>query len=493
MGSLTKVNQGKHQPHAVFVPYPSQGHISPMLKLAKLFHHKGFHITFVNTEYNHRRLLRSRGPNSLDGLPDFHFRAIPDGLPPSDGNSTQHVPSLCYSTSRNCLAPFCSLISEINSSGTVPPVSCIIGDGIMTFTVFAAQEFGIPTAAFWTASACGCLGYMQYAKLVEQGLVPFKDENFMTNGDLEETIEWIPPMEKISLRDIPSFIRTTDKDDIMLNFFIEQFETFPKANAIIINTFDSLEHHVLEALSSKLPPIYPIGPINSLVAELIKDDKVKDIRSNLWDEQSECMKWLDSQQPNSVVYVNFGSVTVMSPQHLVEFAWGLANSEKPFLWIVRPDLVEGETALLPAEFLVETKERGMLADWCNQEEVLKHSSVGGFLTHSGWNSTMESIVGGVAMISWPFFAEQQTNCRYCKTEWGNGLEIDSNVRREDVEKVVRELMEGEKGEDMKRNAKEWKRKAEEACKIGGSSPTNLDRVISEILSSKEKSNLNSQN
>lgn len=480
MGSLSKVDQEK-QPHAVFVPYPAQGHISPMLKLAKLFHHKGFHITFVNTEYNHRRLLKSRGPNSLDGLPDFHFRAIPDGLPPSDGNSTQHVPSLCYSTSHNCLTPLCNLISEINSSGGTPPASCIIGDGVMTFTVFAAQQFGIPIATFWTASACGCLGYMQYAKLVEKGLVPFKDENFLTNGDLETTIEWIPPMEKIRLRDIPSFIRTTDKDDIMLNFFIQELETLPKANAIIMNTFDSLEHHVLEALSSKLPPIYPIGPINSLVAESIQEQEVIDIRSNLWNEQPECMEWLDSQQPKSVVYVNFGSITVMSPQHLVEFAWGLANSGKAFLWIVRPDLVEGKTAMLPAEFVAETEGRGMLGNWCNQEEVLKHPSVGGFLTHSGWNSTMESIVGGVAMISWPFFAEQQTNCRYCNTEWGNGLEIESDVKREDVEKLVRELMDGEKGKHMRRNAKEWKRKAEEASKLGGTSFTNLDRVISEIL------------
>lgn len=417
----------------------------------------------------------------MDGLPDFHFRAIPDGLPPSDGNSTQHVPSLCYSTSHNCLTPLCNLISEINSSGGTPPASCIIGDGVMTFTVFAAQQFGIPIATFWTASACGCLGYMQYAKLVEKGLVPFKDENFLTNGDLETTIEWIPPMEKIRLRDIPSFIRTTDKDDIMLNFFIQELETLPKANAIIMNTFDSLEHHVLEALSSKLPPIYPIGPINSLVAESIQEQEVIDIRSNLWNEQSECMEWLDSQQPKSVVYVNFGSITVMSPQHLVEFAWGLANSGKAFLWIVRPDLVEGKTAMLPAEFVAETEGRGMLGNWCNQEEVLKHPSVGGFLTHSGWNSTMESIVGGVAMISWPFFAEQQTNCRYCNTEWGNGLEIESDVKREDVEKLVRELMDGEKGKHMRRNAKEWKRKAEEASKLGGTSFTNLDRVISEIL------------
>ncbi|CAK9309230.1 unnamed protein product [Citrullus colocynthis] len=465
----------------MLIPYPTQGHITPMLKLAKLLHYKGFHITIVNTEYNHRRLLKSRGSNSLDGLPDFHFRAIPDGLPPSDGNTSQHAPLLCYTISHNFLAPFCNLISEINSSSDLPPVSCIIGDGIMTFSIFAARQFDIPIAIFWTASACGCLGYMQYAKLVEQGLVPFKDEDFLTNGDLETTIEWVPPMPKIRLRDIPSFIRTTDKNDIMLNFYIQVFETLPKADAIIINTLDSLEHHVLEALSSKFPPIYPIGPINSLAAELIHNQKVKDIHSNLWMEQSECMEWLDSKEPDSVVYANFGSNTVMSHHELMEFAWGLANSGKAFLWIIRPDLVEGEMAVLPTEFVAEIEGRGMLGSWCNQEEVLKHPSVGGFLTHSGWNSTLESIVGGVAMISWPFFSEQHMNSHYCETEWGNGLEIGSDVKREEVEKLVRELMEGEKGKEMRKNSKEWKRKAEEACKFCGSSSTNLDRVISDVL------------
>ncbi|XP_022154377.1 7-deoxyloganetin glucosyltransferase-like [Momordica charantia] len=481
MGSLSKMEK----PHAMFIPYPAQGHINPMLKLAKLLHRKGFYITFVNTEYNHRRLLKARGSNSLDGLPDFQFKTIPDGLPPSEGNATQHVPSLCYSTSHNCLRPLCSLISEINSSsssGSHPPVSCVIGDGVMTFTIMAAREFGIPVAMFWTASAAGCLGYMQYSKLVEQGLVPFKDENFLTNGDLETTIEWIPPMQNIRLRDIPSFIRTTDKNDIMLNFFIQELQRLPKANAIIMNTFDPLEHHVLQALSSKLPPIYTIGPINTLVADLVADEKMEAIRSNLWNEQSECVEWLNSKKPSSVVYVNFGSITVMSPQQLVEFAWGLANSEKPFLWITRPDLVEGKSAVLPSEFAAVTRERGMVGNWCNQEEVLKHPAVGAFLTHSGWNSTMESIFGGVPMISWPFFAEQQTNCRYCCTEWENGLEIENDVKRNDVEKLVRELMEGKKGEAMRESAKEWRKKAMEACMPGGSSPKNLDRVIAEVLS-----------
>ena len=175
MGSLYKAEK----PHAIFIPYPAQGHISPMLKLAKLLHNKGFHITFVNTEYNHKRHLKARGPNSLDGLPDFQFRTIPDGLPTSEvKDATQDVPSLCYSTSRNCLAPLCSLISEINSSH-MPPVSCVVGDGVMTFTVLAARQFGIPIAIFWTASACGCLGYMQYRKLVEQGIVPLKGINIL--------------------------------------------------------------------------------------------------------------------------------------------------------------------------------------------------------------------------------------------------------------------------------------------------------------------------
>ncbi|THG16984.1 hypothetical protein TEA_004853 [Camellia sinensis var. sinensis] len=173
MGSIGGVNK----PHAVCVPYPAQGHVNPMLKLAKLLHLRGFHITFVNTEYNHNRLLRSRGPNSLDGLPDFRFKTIPDGLPPWDADSTQDIPSLCDSTSKNCLVPFSNLISKLNhpsSSPDVPPVTCIVSDASMSFTLDAAEEFGVPEVLFWTPSASGVLGYSYYKHLVERDLVPLK-------------------------------------------------------------------------------------------------------------------------------------------------------------------------------------------------------------------------------------------------------------------------------------------------------------------------------
>ena len=297
---------------------------------------------------------------------------------------------------------------------------------------------------------------------------------------MESAIDWIPGMKNIRLKDLPSFIRTTDEKDIMVNFLIRETERAPRASAVILNTFDPFEQDVLDALSSMLPRIYTIGPL-VLLADQIKDDNLKSIGSNLWKEEPECVEWLNSKEPNSVVYVNYGSITVMTPQQLIEFAWGLANSEKPFLWIIRPDLVVGDSAILPPEFVTKTKDRGMLASWCLQEQILKHPSIGGFLTHSGWNSTLESVCNGVPMISWPFFAEQQTNCRYCCTEWGIGMEIDNNVQRDEVEKLVRELMNGEKGKNMKKKVIEWKTKAEEATKPGGSSYQNLEKLIVQVL------------
>ena len=176
MGSMALADK----PHAVCIPFPAQGHINPMLKLAKLLHSKGFHITFVNTEYNHKRLLRSRGSAALAVLPDFRFYTIPDGLPPPPPSvdATQDIPSLCISTSKTCIGPFCDLLSKLSNTATsnVPPVTCIISDGVMSFTLEAAEEFGVPEVLFWTTSACGFLGYTQYKHLVERGLTPLKGE-----------------------------------------------------------------------------------------------------------------------------------------------------------------------------------------------------------------------------------------------------------------------------------------------------------------------------
>ncbi|KAK4579436.1 hypothetical protein RGQ29_029200 [Quercus rubra] len=420
------------KPHAVCIPFPVQSHIKAMLKFSKLLHHKGFYITFVNTEFNHQRFLKIRGPNSLD-----------DNLPPSDPNASQDLSSLCNSITKNLFASFSNLLVKlISATSNVPPVTCIFSDGFMQFTINAAQELEIPILMFFTISACSLMG-----------IIPLKDKSYLTNGYLDTVIDWIPGMRGIRLKDLPS-------------------QRAPMASGIVIQTFDALEQEVLDALLTMFPHVYAIGPLQPLLNHL-PNDPLKSIGYSLWEEENECLQWLNSKVPNSVIYVNFGSIVVVTPTY-----------KYLFLWIIRPDLVVGESAILPPEFKLETKERGLITSWCPQEEVLNHPSIGGFLTHSGWNSTIESVCAGVPMLCWPFLGDQQTNCKYTCNEWGIGMEIDNDVKREEVEKIVKELMEGENGKKMKKKAMEWKKLAEEATEPLGSSSINLNNLVNEVLLSK---------
>ncbi|KAJ4791214.1 Glycosyltransferase [Rhynchospora pubera] len=485
MGSNASERQSK--PHTVCVPFPAQGHITPMLTLAKLLHSTGFHVTFVNTEYNHRRLLRSLGPNSLDGLPDFQFTTIPDGLPFSDEDVTQDVPSLFEAVMMNKSLPyFRDLLRQLNESDPVAPkVTCVFADFAMSFAIEVAKEIGIPCALLWTSSACGLLGYLNFQNLMDKGVIPLKDMNQLNDGYLDKPIDFVPGFKNMRLKDFPSFLRITDPNDIVFKYVLYVMNRAPSASAIAINTFTELDQPVLDQIATILPSIYEIGPV-AMLSHQIKESSLKSLGSNLWKLQPGCLDWLEGKKAGSIVYVNFGSVTVMTNQQLVEFAWGLANSCYDFLWIIRPDLVRGDTAVLPQEFLDETKERGLLASWCPQDAVLQHPAIGAFLTHSGWNSTLESISGGVPMVCWPFFAEQQTNCRFACTEWEIGMEIDNNVKRAEVESLIREIMEGEKGKRMKERAMKWKESVAMATQNDGPSLLNFQKFVNEVLLSNKQ-------
>ncbi|KAF8018474.1 hypothetical protein BT93_H3378 [Corymbia citriodora subsp. variegata] len=470
-----------------------------MMHLAKLLHARGVFVTFVNTEFNHRRLLRSKGPDSLQDLENLSFETIPDGLPPY---VTQDPPALCDSTRKNCLGPFKELLARINGDQVVPPVTCVISDGMTSFTSKAAKELGVPEVQFWTASACGFMGYLQYRELVKRGsfhskinwiriclssYIPFMNylhEDFLNNGTLDDSVDWIPGMRNIRLRDFPSFMRTTDLNDIMFDCLGEEAQHCLKSSAILFNTFSELEHEVLEKIADVSPRIYCAGPLSLLIQD-IPSSSVMSFRSSLWKEDYSCLEWLDQREAESVVYVNYGSITVMTEEQLKEFAWGLANSKHPFLWVIRPDVVKGDSAILPREFLEEVKDRGFLTSWCPQDQVLSHGSVGAFLTHCGWNSTLEAFCGGISLICWPFFAEQQTNCRYACTKWGIGMEVNQDVRREEIEALVREVMEGVGGKTMRENAKKWKERAVEAAGRGGSSYNDFNRFIKEVVHLKD--------
>ncbi|KAL3736492.1 hypothetical protein ACJRO7_025439 [Eucalyptus globulus] len=474
------------KPHAVCIPYPAQSHIGAMLKLAKLLHHKGFHISFVNTEFNHRRLVRARGPEFTNGtLSDFQFLTIPDGLPPSDEDATQDLPMLINSTRNNMVGPFGDLVLSLGSNPSLPPVTCIVSDGFMTFaTSPVASNYGIPLIHLFTIPGCALMAVKHVRALGEKGFAPLTDESQLTNGYGNTPIDWIPGMKNMRLRDMPHFFRVCGSDDTLINFTADSGHKTDDATMTIVHTFEALEPDVLQALSSMIPRVYAVGPLHLMIDQIAREKVFasRHIECNLLEEHNECLRWLDSKEPKSVIYVNFGSIAFMSHQQLVEFAMGLTNSNQCFLWVFRPDSVNGDTATLPKEFVEKTRERGFLSGWCPQERVLCHPSIGGFLTHCGWNSTIESLSAGVPMLCWPCFADQLTNCKYICDDCGVGLEMDANVKRDEVERLVRELMEGQVGKKMRRKAMEWKERAEAASSEKGSSFMNLDKLLDEVLS-----------
>ncbi|KAL7192472.1 hypothetical protein ACSBR2_024331 [Camellia fascicularis] len=469
-------NSSSKKPHAVFIPFPLQGHITPLLKLAKLFHHRGFQITFVNAAFIHRRLLKSSAAGALtspssSSVADFRFETIPDGLHFGDDEeiSPQLMYFICEASRYNFLLPFRHLVSKLNHEDSVAaPVTCIVSDAHMAFPITVAQEIGVPSFLFWPNSACGFMSIKHHNLLKQRSLIPLKDE-------LADTIvDWIPGLKDIRLKDVP--FAEIDKYD----FPMREMEEAYKASGIIFNTFDILEQDVLDAISAIFPHVYTIGPLQ-LLLNSTSDDGLKSIGCSLWEEESECLQWLNSMKPNSVVYISFGSVAVMEPQQLTEFAWGIVNSNQPFLWIIRPNLVMGEAAALPPELLEKIKGRGMIAKWCQQEQVIRHPSVGGFLTHCGWNSTLDSLCAEVPILCWPWLGDQCINRRYSCTHWGIGIEMNKDVKRDEVEKLVRNLMEGEQGKELKKKVVEWKKLAVEATRDGGSSFMNLEKLVNEVL------------
>ncbi|XLU96978.1 hypothetical protein S245_011330, partial [Arachis hypogaea] len=331
------------------------------------------------------------------------------------------------------LCSFRKLIASLVSPNhdDVPPVTCIVSDGAMWFTLKVAQEFHIPHFVFFTPSACGMLGYINFEEIRKRGYFPLKDEKNLLDGYLDTEVDWIPAMKGARLKDFPTFLRTTNPSDVMFNYNIVKVNTAMHAKGVILNTFEDLESEVLDAIRAKYSNVYSIGPLSMLFKQLSNSNtQLESIDLNLWKEDNKCLEWLDKRDRGSVVYVNYGSLVIMTPKQLSEFAWGLINNKYHFLWVIRPNLVHDNNnngdRKLSDEYVnvIERCERGLVLGWCQQEKVLCHASIGGFLTHCGWNSTLESICEGVPMACWPFFAEQQTNSFYACKKWGIGMEIE---------------------------------------------------------------------
>ncbi|KAK3001910.1 hypothetical protein RJ639_020736 [Escallonia herrerae] len=455
------MDQASLPPHVLIFPLPLQGPVNSMFKLAELLCLSGLHVTFLLTKHTHGRLFRDTTTAChLDRYPGFRLETIPDGLPadhPRSGDQVMEILDSLKSTSK-------PLFKDVLITGR--PVTCVIADGFLGFTLDVAKEMGIPVIYSRTLSACCLWIFYCLPKLIEAGEVPFQ-------------VRSVPGMEPfLRRRDLPSFCRSGNLSNPFIQLCMMESEETPRAYGLIINTFEELEGSVLSNIRTLCPNLYTIGPLHAhLKTKLRTGPKAPSSTpsNSLWQEDRSCMAWLDAQVSKSVIYVSFGSLTVLSSEQLMEIWNGLVNSETRFLWVIRPDLVAGCQKwgnLVPAE-------KGYIVSWAPQEEVLSHPSMGGFLTHSGWNSTLESVYEGVPMICCPTYADQQVNSRFVEEVWKVGLDMKDCYDQQTVEKTVRDLMEVRKDE-FASSAEKMAKLAKEAVSEGGSSNHNLVRLIKDI-------------
>ncbi|GAA0160817.1 transferase [Lithospermum erythrorhizon] len=480
------MDQENLPPHVIIFPLPLQGPVNSMFKLAELLCLSGFHITFIVTEYIYKRLIQFTNIHSrFDQYEGFQIKTISDGLPEDHPHSGDQFMQL-FDALRSKTKP---LFKEMLTCGDLRHVTCIIADGIMGFTCDVANDVGIPIVYVRTVSSCCLWVFFCLPKLIESGELPFHDDDF------DKLVKSVPGTEDfLRCRDLPSFCRLGDISNIYVQLYKTEGQEIARAFGLILNTFEELEGPMLDQIRSVCPNLYPIGPLHAhlktrLGAE-VGSSSEQTSSNSLWEEDKSCITWLDEQSPRSVIYVSFGSIATVTKEQLLEFWHGLVNSGVMFLWVMRPDSVAGKDweENVPEEIKEGTKKRGYIVGWAPQEQVLAHQAVGGFWTHNGWNSTLESVYEGVPMICWPYFLDQQVNSRFVEAFWKLGLDMKDTCDRVIVEKLVRELMEVRKEEFLKR-ADDMAKLAKGCLSEGGSSYESLKRLVKDIESMAVKDEL----
>ncbi|KAL1535567.1 7-deoxyloganetic acid glucosyltransferase [Salvia divinorum] len=453
-------------------PLPLQGPVNSMLKLAELLCLGGLHVTFLVTDHIDARLRRySNVQTRFQSYPGFRLQAISDGLPENHPRGDKFLE--VFESMKVYTKP---LFKELLQSGGGDRISCVIADGGLGFPLDVAEDVGIPLFIVRTISAACLWVFFCLPQLIQSGELPFTGDD-----DLDVRVKSVPGMERfLRRRDLPSFCRSGNVADPNIELYKGESTNNPRAAGLILNTFEELESPILSHMCGVCPNIYTIGPLHAhLKSKLAATGaSLPDFSNSLWEEDRFCLVWLDSQPHKSVLYVSFGSLATVTRDQLMEFWHGLVNSGQRFLWVIRHDSVAGESRV-PMELLQGSEERGFIVDWAPQEEVLAHPAVGGFLTHSGWNSTLESVYAGVPMICWPYFLDQQVNSRLVEEEWKLGFDMKDTCDRSVIEETVRNLMEVRKDE-FQRNAAQMASSAKTSLGDGGSSFSHLERLIQDI-------------
>ncbi|XP_043694861.1 hydroquinone glucosyltransferase-like [Telopea speciosissima] len=459
-------------PHIVILPAPGIGHLIPLTELAKrLTLHHNFTVTLAI---------------STEGSPSKTLKAIVDALPKTI--NSLFLPPVNFDDlsedvlveTRICLTVTRSLPSlreTFKTLTTTTHLVALVVDLFGTDAIDVAREFNVLPYIFFPSTSLMLSFVLHLPKLDEMYSCEYRD--------MVEPVK-LPGCVPIHGSDFLDPVQ--DRKNEAYSWILHHSKRYHLAEGILLNSFMALEPGAIKALTEETdlskPPVYMVGP---LIQNQISSDTI---------DGSECLRWLDHQPQESVIFVSFGSAGVLSEEQLTELALGLELSEQRFLWVARKPTdqkaanaggligihsSEDPLGFLPEGFLERTKERGFVVySWAPQIQVLSHGSTGGFLTHCGWNSTLESVVHGVPLIAWPLYAEQKMNSVMLVDDIKIALrpKADENglIRRDEIAAVVKCLVEGEEGKRVSNKMKELKVAAAMALSGDGSSTQSLSEV-----------------
>ncbi|KAF3786754.1 UDP-glycosyltransferase [Nymphaea thermarum] len=446
-------------PHVALLAFPFSSHATPLLSLGR--HLAGLagdvKFTFFTTAASLKPI--SSLVSACSENPNMVFSTIPDGLPEDFAFSPErpqedieHFLRSAPDDLRRALA------------GMQPPLSCVLADSFLHFAQDLADEAGVPLISFWTSAASALSTHIYTDHLrhkfgVVQALTP-------ENRDIP--IDCIPSLSFLRLQDLQEGIVSGRLDSVFSVLLHNMAKVIPRAAAVLTNTFESLEPFSLTDLRTKLNACLTIAPLFLLSPPA----------SSPAADDHGCISFLDSHLPNSVVYLSFGSVADFRiPKHeIAALAEGLESSGAPFLWSLKPE----KQADLPAGFVDRVKGRGLMVSWAPQPAVLRHASLGVFISHGGWNSILEAIAGGVPVICRPVFGDHPINSRLVDIScWGVGLTVrDGIFTKESVEEAIRTVLSEQVGKALREKASHhWKRLICEAVSADGSSTRNINALV----------------
>ncbi|KAM3751296.1 hypothetical protein ACB098_04G098000 [Castanea mollissima] len=446
------------QPHVLVIPFPAQGHVAPLMKLSHQIVDHGIKVTFVSTEFINARLTTTMPVNS-----PIRLVSIPDGLEPGDDQIDILKPINNFEEVKP--NHFKDLIEKINESDD-DRIICVIADVAVAWAFDVAEKMGIQSAAFWPAGPATLALVFLSPKLIEDGIID--TQGTPIKNDLIWLSKEIPAWKS---SEFPwSFPGESRMQNMFFQYVFRMNHTVKLCKWLLCNSFYELDSLALNLI----PGIIPVGP-------LLLGNQLENHIGSFWPEDSTSLSWLDKQPEGSVIYASFGSTSTFNQQQFDELALGLELTGLPFLWVIRSDIANEALS----EFLDGIRSRiadsGKIVDWAPQEQVLAHPSIACFITHCGWNSTLEGISMGVPSLCWPYLTDQFQNKSYICDFWkvGLGLNPDENgiITRQEINTKIKTLI---IDDGIKTNALKLKQMAKKSVTEGGSSFKNFESFIEQI-------------